>query len=295
MWAAISIIAAGLCVAGLAAALMAPAERGPLAAAGSEGAAGESVPLWMRLLWPWAAAVAPVSKRLLSHGARARIEQSLSQAGMSGRLAPGELLALQMALAWLAGAAAGLTGWLASASMEAAAVCALLAALAGAFYPGLWLRDRAKARRARMGRELPFVLDMATLCIEAGLNLQGALQQAAARGPEGPLREELSLTLAEIRTGVPRMQALRAMAVRTGVPGLRTVVASLAQADTLGMSVGPVLRAQAESLRGKRFLRAERLALEAPVKMLFPLIACIFPCTFLVIGFPILVKLMEHA
>ena len=91
------------------------------------------------------------------------------------------------------------------------------------------------------------------------------------------------------------MQALRDMAGRTGVSALKAVVASLAQADSLGMSVGPVLRAQAESLRNQRFLRAEKQALEAPVKMLFPLIACIFPCTFLVIGFPILIKLMAYA
>jgi len=69
-------------------------------------------------------------------------------------------------------------------------------------------------------------------------------------------------------------------------------VTALAQADQLGMSLGPLLRAQAEQRRGERFLRAEKLALEAPVKMLFPMVFCIFPCTFLIIGFPIVVKLL---
>jgi len=290
MWAAISVMAAGLCVGGFAAALLSPAQR-----AGQEVSAGDGVPLWIRFLWPWVLAVAPLAKRMLTYGARVRIEQALVQAGMAGRLTVADLFALQIALAGLLGSLAGLSSWMAGALAEAVLAGALLAAALGAIYPGVWLRDQARTRRAKMARELPFVLDMATLCIEAGLNLHGALQQAATRGPVGPLREELSLALAEMRTGASRIQALRTMAARTGVPGLRTVVAALAQAETLGMSVGPLLRAQAESLRGKRFLRAERLALEAPVKMLFPLTACIFPCTFLVIGFPILVKLMEHA
>ena len=290
MWAVISIGAAGLCVMGLAAALMAPARQDK-----QVNPEGDGLPLWVRVLWPWTLAVAPVARRLLSHGGRERVKMVLAQAGLAARLDAADLFALQIAMAWLSGALGALLGWLIGASITSLLAGAIPAALVGAGWPSLWLRDQAVVRRSRMARELPFALDMATLCIEAGLNLQGALQQAATRGPTGPLRDELSWALAEIRTGVPRMQALRDMATRTGVPGLKTVVASLAQADSLGMSVGPVLRAQAESLRNQRFLRAEKQALEAPVKMLFPLIACIFPCTFLVIGFPILIKLMAYA
>jgi len=292
MWALISMLAAGVCVTGIAAALLSPARH----RANKESInSDEPLPVWMRLLRPWTAAVAPLARRMLAHRTRVCIEQLLVQAGLARGLAAEGMLALQIALAWLLAVATGLSSWLMGIPAEGVAVCACLAAFLGLGYPRIWLRDQAKIRRDRIARELPFALDMTTLCIEAGLNLHGALEQAAARGPVGPLRDELSWTLAEIRTGSPRMQALRNMATRTGVLGLRTVVAALAQADTLGMSVGPLLRAQAESLRGKRFLHAERQALEAPVKMLFPLIACIFPCTFLVIGFPIMVKLMEHA
>jgi len=95
-----------------------------------------------------------------------------------------------------------------------------------------------------------------------------------------------------MRAGMPRLEAMHRMAARTGLPPLRQLATSLGQADQLGMSLGPLLRAQAEQRRSERFLRAEKLALEAPVKMLFPMVFCIFPCTFLIIGFPLAIKLL---
>src|SRR5690606_21822443 len=120
-----------------------------------------------------------------------------------------------------------------------------------------------------------------------------ALQEAARHGPPGPLRDELRHSLADMRAGVVRHEALRQLAGRTGLQSVQQWVTVLGQADQLGMSLGPLLRAQSEQRRNERFLRAEKLALEAPVKMLFPLVCCIFPCTFLIIGFPIAVKLIE--
>jgi tight adherence protein C len=157
----------------------------------------------------------------------------------------------------------------------------------------LLLAKRGQRRAKRIDRELPFILDMTMLCVQAGLNLQGALQQAAQYGPTGPLRDELQIALSEMRTGASRMQALKSLAARTNVASLKTLVSSLTQADLLGMNLGPILSSRAAQCRTDRFQRAERLAMEAPVKMLFPLIACIFPCTFVVIGFPIAVSVME--
>ena len=144
-----------------------------------------------------------------------------------------------------------------------------------------------------MLREFPFLLDMTTLCVEAGLNLNGALTQAATHSPQGYLRHELLHMLADMRTGVSRRDALAELADRTGLPAVKQLAMALIQADQLGMSLGPLLRSQAEQRRAERFLRAEKLAMEAPVKMLFPLVFCIFPCTFLIIGFPIVMKLMH--
>src|SRR5690606_5159162 len=139
------------------------------------------------------------------------------------------------------------------------------------------------------------MLDLMTLCVEAGLSLHAALRQVADHAPQGPLRQSLCEALATVRAGVARDQALEQWSQACMVPAVRSLVLALGQADRLGMSLGPILRAQASQQRSDRFLRAEKLALEAPVKMLFPMVACIFPCTFLVIGFPVAVKLMDMA
>lgn len=182
---------------------------------------------------------------------------------------------------------------LTTSSVAGAATVGGVAALLGMWWPWHRLAGLAVSRRRSMQREFPFLLDMATLCVEAGLSLQGALQEAALHGPAGPLRDELARTLADIRAGVARSEALHQWAQRTGLPAVQQLVTALGQADQLGMSLGPLLRAQSEQRRNERFQRAEKLALEAPVKMLFPLVCCIFPCTFLIIGFPIAVKLLE--
>src|SRR5690606_3603917 len=126
-------------------------------------------------------------------------------------------------------------------------------------------------------------------------NLHGALQLAVDKGPDGPLRDELQRALSETRAGMSRADALRQLAQRLDEPAVKTWVSALIQAESLGMNLAPILRAQADQRRAERFLQAERLALQAPVKMLFPLIVFIFPCTFMILAFPIAMKLMELA
>jgi tight adherence protein C len=99
--------------------------------------------------------------------------------------------------------------------------------------------------------------------------------------------------LREVRAGKPRTDAMRDMAARLNFPPINSLVSALVQGEVMGASIGAILRAQAEQRRTERFQRAEKLALEAPVKMLGPLIMCIFPCTFIVIGFPIASQLMK--
>ncbi len=170
---------------------------------------------------------------------------------------------------------------------------ALVGVLFGWLYPGIWLRDTTQARRRELLKSLPFFLDIITLCVEAGLNLQGSIHQAVLKGPKGVMRDEFQRVLRDVRAGKPRAEALRALALRVSEGPVTNFVASVIQAEQLGMSLGPVLRAQADQQRVERFQRAEKLAMEAPVKMLFPLIAFIFPCTFIVLFFPIVVKFMS--
>lgn len=170
----------------------------------------------------------------------------------------------------------------------------LLGATLGFFYPDLWLREAIQKRHRHILKTLPFFLDIITLTVEAGTNLNGAFQQAFQKGPAGPLRSEIGRVLRDVRAGKTRAEALRAMAERLDHPAITSLVGSLIQAEAMGTSLGPVLRAQSEQRRTERFQRAEKLAMEAPVKLLAPLIAFIFPNTFLIIIFVLVVKAVRE-
>jgi tight adherence protein C len=262
--------------------------------AGAQGR--EPPPPAFRASWWLIAAAAHYSAPLMSWRYRRAIDKRLVQAGLDHALTAAHIVGAQ----WLVAMAAMTIvttlhvmtfGLPAFAGTLVIAVSALL----GASWPRLWLRERIAQRQRQILRALPFMLDMTTLCVEAGLNLSGALQHAVRKGPAGPLRDELQRVLGDVRTGLPRTQALRDFATRINAPAVTALVGTLVQADTLGMNLSQILRAQADQQRNDRFLRAEKLAMEAPVKMLFPLIAFIFPCTFIVIAFPIGIKLLELA
>jgi tight adherence protein C len=163
----------------------------------------------------------------------------------------------------------------------------------GFYLPELWLSDMTKSRNLRILKGLPFFLDIVTMAVEAGLNLSSGLQKAVEKMPPGPLVVEINRVLRDVRAGKPRLDALRDLAARLDFGPVNSLVSALVQGEMMGASVGPILRAQSEQRRTERFQRAEKLALEAPVKMLGPLILCIFPCTFIVIGFPIVVQLLK--
>ncbi|MCD0501642.1 type II secretion system F family protein [Bordetella petrii] len=257
-----------------------------------ETRSGDAMPWRWRVAWPWLSAVAHVCGPLLSWKMRGRLDRLVTQAGFPPTATAAHAAALVINAAALGGVlAAGLAWWLDAAAAIALAVP--LGAVAAGGWPALWVRQRIRRRRLCIGRELPFMLDMMTLCVESGLSLHGALQQAEQHGPPGPLRQELGRALADMRTGLPRAAALLALADRADNPTVRAWVAALIQADGLGMSLGPLLRGQAAQCRTDRFQRAEKLAMEAPVKMLLPLIGCIFPCTFVVLAFPIGVQLWQ--
>ena len=169
----------------------------------------------------------------------------------------------------------------------------VLAAVLGYFYPRIWLRDSLKKRQKEILRALPTYLDFLTMGVEAGLNMAGAISQAVSKGPVGPLKNELSLVLRDLRSGLTRAEALRRMDERVRVPQVSSFVSAVVQAERMGASLGATFRYQAEQRRVERFQMAEKLAMEAPVKLIFPLVVFIFPVTFLVLMFPIAVKFMQ--
>lgn len=170
--------------------------------------------------------------------------------------------------------------------------CILVAFLAY-YYPNLWLKEANTRRNTLILKALPFYIDLLTLSVEAGLNLSGSMRAAADRSRPGPLVVEINRVLREVGSGRPRVEALRELSERLKFSPISSFVSALIQGEKTGSSLGPILRAQGDQRRTERFLRAEKLAMEAPVKMLGPLILCIFPCTFIVIGFPIAMKFMK--
>ena len=180
-------------------------------------------------------------------------------------------------------AAAGLFNW----------ATVLLVAMVGFMYPRMWLKDALKTRRKLIIKALPTYLDFLVMSVEAGLNMAGAITQAVAKGPAGPLKSEFAFVLRDLRAGLTRAEALRRMEERLRLPQISSFVSAVIQAERMGASLGATFRAQAEQRRAERFQRAEQLAMEAPVKLIFPLVAFIFPVTFLVLIFPIAMKFLQ--
>lgn len=162
-----------------------------------------------------------------------------------------------------------------------------------ALQPTMWLRDAIRKRHNAIMRALPFVLDILTLSVEAGMDFISALQRNCETRRMDPLNEELLRMTKEIQVGVSRRKALRAMSDRARQPDLKSVANALIQADELGVSIGSILRIQSEQLRSRRFDRAEKLAGEAPTKMLGPLMLCIFPAVFIILLGPVLAQAVK--
>ncbi len=163
----------------------------------------------------------------------------------------------------------------------------------GFFYPDIWVRDIRKKQVDEILRSLPAFLDFITMAVEAGLNFSGAIEQARQKGPSGPLAIEFGVVLRDIRSGIPRTRALQRMARRLDIHEVTSFVNAVVQAEKMGSSMAGVLRIQAEQRRNERFQRAEKKAMEAPVKLIGPLVIFIFPTTFIVLAFPIAIKFIQ--
>jgi len=163
-----------------------------------------------------------------------------------------------------------------------------------ALKPTIWLKRTIKSRHREIERGLPFVLDLLTLSVEAGLDFMTSIRRLIERRKVDALSEEFIRAVREMQVGRTRRDALRDMAERAQQPDLSSVVSALVQADELGVGIGTILRIQAEQMRTRRFQRAEKMANEAPVKLLFPLVCFIFPSVFLVLLGPIFLHMLKQ-
>ena len=170
----------------------------------------------------------------------------------------------------------------------------IMAVITSIAYPASWLQKELADRHRNIQRSLPFILDLLTLSVEAGMDFMSGLQRIVDRRKLDAMCEELIRVLREIQLGKTRRQALIGMASRVSQPDVTSVVNALIQADEMGASIGKTLRIQADQMRMKRFQRAEKKAYEAPIKMLFPLIMFIFPAVFLVLLGPVFYQMAQR-
>ena len=219
------------------------------------------------------------------------MDRMVNAAGMSDSMTGASFVGLSVVLSvaavllWLLYSSGG--GW-----TQREAALTLAAAAFGLLGPWGVVSGRATRRRDAITAELPDLVDLLTVSIEAGLALESALARVSERG-DGPLAREVRRMLSEISLGRPRRDALRSLAERTDAAAITALVNSLNQADQSGMELGPVLRAQSDQVRQRRRQRAEETAMKAPIKMLFPLIVFIFPAIFVVLLGPAGISMME--
>ncbi len=236
--------------------------------------------------------LAPYAVRFSSADAMARLKRKMIMAGLDMRETllrrPEDFLGMQV-LAALGGAAFVLYLWM---TVHVGLIWIPLAMVGvGWFLPRRWLTDQTIKRHLLITRALPYNLDLLTLSVEAGLDFSAALQKVIDKGRKGPLNDELALVLRQLKMGKTRAESLKTLADRVNLSSLTTFVSALIQADRMGTPLGKVLRIQSQQLREERTQRAEKLAGEAPVKMLGPLIMCIMPTVFLILFGPVIFQL----
>lgn len=253
----------------------------------------ERLPLALRLLLPVIRWYAQGVDAALSNHRRDILQARLNAAGTGYMITPAEFVVLRR-VAFVVGMGVALYAVLVLNVMDPLYLSLSAGIIPVSYlYPAIWLRDATRRRQAAFAKGFPFFLDVLVLGMKAGLTFAAALEQAVDHSPGGPVQQEFARYLRETRTGVARRVALDRLALRIDLPAVANFTASVAQAEQTGGSLGDVLADQARQRRQERFVRAEKLANQAPVKMLLPLIALLFPVTFIIIGFPIVMQLLD--
>lgn len=250
----------------------------------------DPVPGWARPIWPLVRLVAHFCCSNIPPQYMDKLDIRLQKTGALYVLTAEDFLALCITLSVLFPLAAVLPMLSGESGIMWSVL--LVMVLMGAVLPAMWISDTHKRRDRGIIRNLPVFLEYLTMCVDAGLNFFGALQQAVDKGPDGAMKNEFRIVLRDIRSGLPRAEALTRMEERVNLKDLTTFVRSVIQAEKMGSSLRHTLKIQAEQRLEERFQRAEKTAMQAPVKLIIPLIMFIFPLTFVILLFPIVVKFM---
>jgi tight adherence protein C len=221
-----------------------------------------------------------------------RTQHRLELAGNPSNLTPSTFLVLRfVVMLVLGGAILGLM-LIANATIIRRVLFTVVVTILGFYLPVLWLSSLITRRQQRIVRQLPDTLDLLTICVEAGLGLDQAIQRVVEKS-DNELSEEFGRYLHETRLGRSRREAFQSMAYRMEVPDVTTFVAAVIQATDLGVSMSRILHVQADQMRVRRRQRAEQEAHRAPIKMVFPLVFLVFPSILIVLLGPSLLVLRE--
>nr|WP_307786153.1 type II secretion system F family protein [Rathayibacter sp. SD072] len=230
-----------------------------------------------------------IAGRLLLPGALRRLDRLHAHAGRPASWPLGRVILAKPLLMLLAAGAAALV--IARQPPPILVLLLVVVVVVAYFVPDLLLHSRGLERQAAIALELPDTLDQMLIAVEAGLGFEAAMARAGDNG-KGPLAEELVRTLQDMRVGMTRRDAYRALELRTSVPDLRSFVRAIVQADVYGVSVSGVLRTQAKEMRLKRRMRAEEKAMKIPVNILFPLMLFILPVLFIAVLGPTVISII---
>jgi len=248
---------------------------------------------YQRALRPVLVAILQRLGRLAPQRNIEELQRKLDTAGLVARFSVVDFLGLKILCGVFLGVFAAPVIYISkSQSLIIVAGLGVLIGILGSMLPNFWLTTRIKSRQKEILRSMPDALDMMSICVNAGLGLQGAMQTVCENW-DNSLVDEFTRVLAEIRLGRGAIEALESMATRTGVKEVISFVLSLSMAYQLGVSLAKVLPIQAEQMRIARRQKAEETARQAAIKMLFPLVFLIFPAMFAVILGPAIPQLME--
>jgi len=249
-------------------------------------------PLRDRAIGPAAQRIGGLGRALTPGGAVAKLQKMLDYAGNPPAW-PAERVMEMQGIGLLVGAVlAFVIAFAGDYSLLWLVVTTLIGAFAGFWLPFVIVYDLGLRRQMDIRRQLPDAMDLLTLSVEAGLGFEAAVAQVATTMP-GAVSREFSRMLHEMQMGQRRADALRALGARTTVIELRTIATSLLQATELGIPIADVLREQAKEMRVKRRQNAEAAAAKVPVKVVFPLVACLLPALFVVVIGPGAIRIMQ--
>ena len=255
--------------------------------------AAAALPLLERTLRPLAARLSGTVARITSTSFSERTEKRLALAGNPGEIRVGDWLGIKAIGALAVAALFFLLFGILGSDIILGAILTPIGLVFGYTAPEFWLGGRIKKRKKAILLQIPDALDLLTISVRAGLGFDAALGKVVEK-LKGPLTDEFRRALAEVRVGKARRDALRDIVARTDVTPLTSFIGAIIQAEHLGVSISKVLQVQSEQLRIERRQRAEEMAAKAPIKMLFPLVGCIFPSLFIVILGPAIILIVQN-